>query len=685
MKLKENDNPRKVFSQMSSSTSPATGLQTVRVIGSGAFGSVYLVKDTGSNALYAMKVIKCAMMNEQQQQYLMREIQIMRKVVHPTLLKLTGFSLPSDKSPDATILTEYMQNGSLFGMLQNERRGKAPLEWNSTAKTKIIFGVAAGMRYLHSVDIIHRDLKTENVLLDDKLEPKIGDFGLSKMTQGNDPRGNTQRLGTPLYMAPEIFRNAPYDHKVDVYAFAMLTFEVVTGINPFADMSNPMALGMKVVQGVRPEIPSTCPEPYRRLIEICWSQEAAMRPEFSKIVEQLFDDDYLLPGSQEEIVRQYRKRICPDVVESPRKVDLNTNVRHLEEALAQKSRELDELKRIVTEQSAMFTKMIESERNERAQLRAKLEHMELQLEEVKNENKELRDAIGKPSQVETFRSELVTHTKRLNSYAEDIKNAGRHLDSLHQEAESLKRELSGFRMQVNSDVGEIRNFLNMPEPVFQPEVSEKKIRQMSDPRELRDFPRVRTRSKRHSETRRSDGSIMARLNGDLAFQSNPFNGILAHMTKQNAGRNIVLSGILTITGSSPSDVNPEKVSHLVDYESVAAWDATFPNTSWLMFDFGTRQIAVCAYTLKTYDAPPQSLHLKSWVLEGSNDSQTWTDLDAQTDNNRLNESNKRSTFTCRYQNSPPVRYVRLRQTGPNHSGAACGFALANVEFFGYIV
>ena len=673
---------------------PPTSLQTVKVIGNGAFGSVYLVKDANTNALFAMKVIKCAIMNEQQQQYLMREIGIMRKAIHPALLRLTGFSLPSDKSPDATILTEFMTNGSLFAMLQSERRRQAPREWNATAKTKIIIGVAAGMRYLHSLDIIHRDLKSENVLLDEKLEPKIGDFGLSKVVQGNDAKANTQRLGTPLYMAPELFRNAPYDHKVDVYAFGMLTFEVVTGINPFADLSNPMALGMKVVQGVRPEIPSTCPEPYRRLIEVCWSQEATARPEFSRVVEMLLDDEFMLPGSQRESVREYRRRVCPELGEQTRTGD-GKSVKQLEDAIAQKSRELDDLKKTVAEQHAMVMRLLEAEKSERAQLKAKIEVMESKLDQVqrenselKNENKELRTLLEKAGRPDQLQAELLSHTRRLDGYAEDLKNAGMHLDSLHKETDTMKRNLNGFRIQMSNDISEIRRALNIPEPIFQPEIYEKKMRQNSDPRELREMPlRVKGRSKRNSETRRSDTSLLAKLttNEELRFRSRPFNGICAHLTETNGGRNIALSGAIKITGESYNTLETEKLPHIVDYEWDSAWGSSFSDSAWIMFDFLTRQVSVCAYTIKTYDSPPQSLHLRSWVLEGSNDSRSWSELDEQSDSNRLNGPNKVFTFTCKHPSKPPSRYIRLRQTGPSHGGPGSGFSLTNIEFFGYIV
>lgn len=644
-----------------------SGFQTIRMIGNGAFGAVYLVTDPKTGAFYAMKVVKCALMNENQKQYLNREIDIMRKAVYPSLLRLAGFRFPTRDDPNATILTEYMSNGSLFDMLERERKGIAPGNWDATTKTKIVLGIAAGMRYLHSLDIIHRDLKSENILLDENLEAKIGDFGLSKFTNGVDPKSNTQRLGTPLYMAPELFQNAPYDYKVDVYAFGMIAFETVTAINPFADLSNPIALGMKIVQGERPEFPETCPEPYRRLIESCWAHEPGQRPEFGRIVELLSEDDFILPGADPRAVKEYRKKVLPEMNQVTYEMLCSLQeycklrMDKLDEALAHKTEEVEELKKLLAE----F-------RSERKAMREEIEEMRNTTTSLRNENRELRAMIDKSA------GDVAAHERRLDGYKQDIRNAGAHLDSLHKETDHMKKQIAGIQKQTEELASGIREAesagpspsvdtkTDFPPPVLRPRSP---------------APTAASRDKRPSST----APITPRLMNQIEFANKPFNGICSYLSHSNDGKNIVELGLLKITGDSYNEFNDGKLHFLVDYSWTDSWGSAFSDSSWLLFDFGTRKVSVCAYSLKTYSEPEGSLHLKSWVLEGSDDLTNWVDLDNQVNDGRLNGYGLVATFKCKQNSGRLVRYLRLRQTGPSHGGPGCGFALTNIEFFGSIV
>ena len=683
---------------MSSPATPSkekSGFQTIRVIGNGAFGAVYLVRESKTGAVYAMKIVKCSLMNEHQKQYLMREIDIMRKAIHPALLRLVGFRLPSDDDPTATILTEYMSNGSLFEMLERERAGTAPPEWNATTKTKIVLGIAAGMRYLHSLDIIHRDLKSENILLDENFEAKIGDFGLSKVTQGVDPKSNTQRLGTPLYMAPELFQNAPYDHKIDVYAFAMLTFEIVTTINPFADMSNPMALGMKIVQGVRPEIPETCPEVYRKLIDVCWAQEPSQRPEFTRIVEQLLEDEYVLPGCDVQAVKEYCKKMLPEMNQVTYEMlcslqdYFKLRMDRLDEALKHKTSEIDALKKMVVEQGELFA-------SERKAMHEAIDELKAQNATLANENKELRRMVESAGlcAADQLRAEVSTHGRRLDGYKQDIQNAGMHLESLHRDTDSMKKTVSALKRQneeLMGDVKAMKNRLGIQTYSSVDSIDSKLVPVVEGTTETaepilkaRESPVQLTRTVREKRAR-SQYVSPNKPTRDIEFWSKPFNGICSYLSQTQEGKNICDVGLLKITGNSYNELDEAKLPHLVDYSWADSWGSAFSDDSWLMFDFVGRKVSVCAYTLKTSASPPGSQHLRSWVLEGSDDASTWQTLDEVNGDNHLNGVSKVSTFQCKYRDKPACRYVRLIQTGPSHDGSCSGFALTNIEFFGSVV
>jgi tRNA A-37 threonylcarbamoyl transferase component Bud32 len=285
----------------------------MKTLGNGASGAVYLVKNR-ANQRFAMKCVKVNPTNLEQQQHFLREIEIMAHVTHPALLRLIGFTLPQPRDGVASIVTEYMPRGSLSDLIQLERNGEAPADWTPTRKVIVVLGIAGAMYHLHSKKIMHRDLKTENILLTPDLQPRIGDFGISKLAVQTNDRQNllmTGRIGTPLYMAPELFGDEPYSFEVDVYAFGMVVYEILSPVAPFPDVSNPMALGIKITQGERPPITPEIPTAFGQLIERCWAGEPSSRPSFEEIIELLSSDEFQLPGADDGEVREYRARVLP--------------------------------------------------------------------------------------------------------------------------------------------------------------------------------------------------------------------------------------------------------------------------------------------------------------------------------------------------------------------------------------
>jgi hypothetical protein len=156
------------------------------------------------------------------------------------------------------------------------------------------------MEYIHERNIIHRDLKSLNILLDDSKRAKIADFGLVRMKSLAPMTG---LIGTPQWMAPEILAcSTYYDSKVDVFSFGIVLWELLTGEVPYKDV--PVArLGYLVVQeGLRPEIPKSTPAALATLMAACWSADPRKRPDFGLIINLFNSNNYHFPGTHSDEV-----------------------------------------------------------------------------------------------------------------------------------------------------------------------------------------------------------------------------------------------------------------------------------------------------------------------------------------------------------------------------------------------
>ncbi|CAI0450288.1 unnamed protein product [Linum tenue] len=196
-----------------------------QVLGSGSSGVVYkgVIGDHSSKKLVAVKVLeKMHEMEGHDVREFTTEVTIIGETNHKNLARLVGFC---DEGQHRLLVYEFMSNGSLADLLF--RREVRP---NWYTRTQIAYSIARGLAYLHEeciTQIIHCDIKPQNILLDDSMTAKISDFGISKLMKANQTRTTTAIRGTKGYLAPEWFRNVPVTAKVDVHSFGILLLELV--------------------------------------------------------------------------------------------------------------------------------------------------------------------------------------------------------------------------------------------------------------------------------------------------------------------------------------------------------------------------------------------------------------------------------------------------------------------------
>lgn len=287
-------------------------------LGHGAYGTVYVAENLNDSQEYACKIINTNKSFDGKEQMLfLRESLILHKLDHPSIVKYIGINFKSFEDSsilEPAIITEYIKNGSLEDNLNKERRGLADLQWSPTKKYIALLGISDAMRYLHSLGIFHRDLKPQNILIDDDYYPRVCDFGLSKCFsesfQKNINLTMTSQIGTPLYMAPELFRGEKhYDSSIDVYAFSILAYEIVSNEKPYSELGESIFgyhLIPKVNSGHRPKRTPSITDKMWSLLCQCWSDNPSERPTFEYIFNELKSDrSYFLESVDEEEVTQY--------------------------------------------------------------------------------------------------------------------------------------------------------------------------------------------------------------------------------------------------------------------------------------------------------------------------------------------------------------------------------------------
>ncbi|KAG2668112.1 hypothetical protein I3843_15G140200 [Carya illinoinensis] len=265
----------------------------------GAFGKLYRGTYNGEDV--AIKILerpennpeKAQLMEQQFQQ----EVMMLATLKHPNIVRFIG---GCRKPMVWCIVTEYAKGGSVRQFLTKRHNRAVPLK----LAVKQALDVARGMEYVHRLGLIHRDLKSDNLLINADKSIKIADFGVARIEVQTE--GMTPETGTYRWMAPEMIQHRPYTQKVDVYSFGIVLWELITGLLPFQNMTAVQAAFAVVNKGVRPVIPHDCLPILSEIMTRCWDANPDVRPPFTDVVR-------MLENAENEImttVRKARFRCC---------------------------------------------------------------------------------------------------------------------------------------------------------------------------------------------------------------------------------------------------------------------------------------------------------------------------------------------------------------------------------------
>uniref|UniRef100_A0A8C7IBT1 mitogen-activated protein kinase kinase kinase n=1 Tax=Oncorhynchus kisutch TaxID=8019 RepID=A0A8C7IBT1_ONCKI len=241
---------------------PFEDISELQWVGSGVQGAVFLGKLHGQEvAVKKVRDIKET------------DIRHLRKLKHPNIITFKGICT---QAPCYCILMEYCAQGQLYEVLRAGRKVTPSLliDW--------AMGIAGGMNYLHLRKIIHRDLKSPNMLITYDDAVKISDFGTSK--EMSDKSTKMSFAGTVAWMAPEVIRNEPISEKVDIWSFGVVLWEMLTGEVPYKDVDSSAIIWGVGNNSLNLPVPESCPDGFKILLRQCWSCKPRNRPSFRQIL-----------------------------------------------------------------------------------------------------------------------------------------------------------------------------------------------------------------------------------------------------------------------------------------------------------------------------------------------------------------------------------------------------------------
>ncbi|XP_063400263.1 serine/threonine-protein kinase Nek4-like isoform X2 [Mytilus trossulus] len=260
---------------MSRSSNPMDNFEYLRAIGKGSYGEVSLYRHKRDRKQYVLKRINLAKASKKERSSAEQEAKLLSKLKHPNIV---AYKDSFERDGQLHIAMQFCEGGDVYTKLKEQKQTlleeRQVVEW--------FVQIAMALQYMHERNILHRDLKTQNIFLTKSKIIKVGDLGIARVLDSSTDMATTL-IGTPYYMSPELFSNKPYNHKSDVWALGCCVYEMATLKHAFngRDMQ---ALVYKILKGRMPPLPKKYSPELQQIIRNMLHQEPERRPTVSRIL-----------------------------------------------------------------------------------------------------------------------------------------------------------------------------------------------------------------------------------------------------------------------------------------------------------------------------------------------------------------------------------------------------------------
>lgn len=280
--------------------------QIIKKLGDGAFSSVHEVKRVSDGTVYALKKVKMGKLSEKEKQNAVNEIRILASINHPNVIGYKE-AFFENKESCLCIIMELADGGDLLQSIEKHKKGRT--KFTEKQIWHYFIQIVRGLKALHDLKIVHRDIKCANLFMTKDGVIKLGDLNVSKVAK----RGLLQtQTGTPYYASPEVWKEQPYNHLSDIWSLGCVLYEMITLMPPFRAQSM-QGLATKIMKGHYDRIPSHFSSDLDQMVKSCLQVMPSLRPSCDLILSK--------PGLLNHITGTLQ-----DLDIDPEDMDSNTNL-----------------------------------------------------------------------------------------------------------------------------------------------------------------------------------------------------------------------------------------------------------------------------------------------------------------------------------------------------------------------